>query len=124
MKILTSVILLSGLAFAADKPRPIPDNRQEEISRTMLILQNEQLNKVQLAAQAEAALRQADQRVTQAKKAFDDLMTKLRKEYDADGCDLNLDKTWNCPKKTDATSGAKPPSKPTAVETTEKDQKQ
>lgn len=123
MKLIFVFLAVSLLCLAGD-PKPIPATEQESISRTMLILQNEQLSKVQLAAQVEEALHQADQKIAQAKKNYDDLMTKLRKEYGAEGCDLNLDKTWSCPKKTDATSGAKPPSKPTAVETTEKDQKQ
>ena len=67
-------------------PVPVPENRQEEISRAMLSFQ---------AAQMDA--RKAQDELDRAGKNYSALLEVLRKEFNALGCDLTMDKKWSCP---------------------------
>jgi hypothetical protein len=91
MRFVATLLLAATFALAADTkpavgPVPIPKDRHEEISRVMLKLQQAQMAQVQ----AQAA-------VDSATSEYRSLLDKLRKEFDAPGCDLAIDKTWHCP---------------------------
>ena len=72
----------------ASGPKAIPADRQESLSRIMIQMQALQLQ----ASKAASAL---DQGTAQ----YNQIITALQKEFDAEGCSLNIDKTWDCPKK-------------------------
>jgi hypothetical protein len=81
-------VVLASMAFA-EGPVPIPADRQEQISRAMLDVQNAQLAKVKLLAEVDAEIKRATD-------AYTALLAKLQKEFSAAGCSLNMDKSWAC----------------------------
>lgn len=85
----TVLLLFAATAiYGAEKsgPKPIPNDRQEAISRVMLSAQQAQSN-------AAAATKAAQDKFEEYKA----MLTKLQKEFGAEGCDLTLDKQWSCP---------------------------
>lgn len=88
MKI-TILFLTTFSLFAAETartPKPIPADRQEPISRVMLSVQQAQAN-------AAAADKMAQQKIDEYRA----MLQKLQKEFNAEGCELTLDKQWSCP---------------------------
>jgi hypothetical protein len=107
MRAIATLILTALFVLAADTkppvtspvgPVPIPKDRQEDISRAMLHVQQTQMAEVQTRTAAESAA-----------EHYRIMLTALQKEFNAEGCDLDLDKTWrNCPvEKTPAVRPAK-----------------
>lgn len=92
MRVIAFLFVLVSLSSASD-PTPIPADRQEEISRAMIALQQKQLAAVSAITQQQAAEAQ-----------FLAMLDALRKEFHAESCpgtdvkpDLTLDKKWSCP---------------------------
>ena len=76
---------------------PIPPEKQEEISRLIIQIDEAEIARLQIQMQAEVAIKQAEAKVEAARKVFQQRLAPLRKELHAEGCELNLDKTWKCP---------------------------
>jgi hypothetical protein len=92
------LILSVAVAFAGDAgPSPIPPDKQEEISRLIIQIDEAEISRLQIQAQADIAIKQAEARVEAAKRLLQQRLAPLRKELHAEGCELNLDKTWKCP---------------------------
>jgi len=89
MKLIT--LLLVGLLFASDvpKPKPIPVEKQEQLSRALLDAKDAQIELMQ--SEAWTKLQSANGRINE-------LLAQLSKDYGAPGCKLTKDKTWDCPK--------------------------
>ena len=67
-------------------PLPIPEDRHEGISKLMLSFQ---------AAQLDA--RRAQDDLDRAMKNYQALIEVLRKEFNAPGRELTMEKKWSCP---------------------------
>lgn len=95
MRIVLFAFAASMALAEAKKPKEIPPSRHEEISRKMLAAQGAQNFAMRAQAEAERALRAAED----AAKRYEELKVSLQKEFEAEGCDLSLEKTWVCPDK-------------------------
>lgn len=97
------LVAAAGMAAGKDKapaPRAIPAERQEEISRRVIAVQQGQIAalKADVASlQAQIGAMQAGARRDSLEAEYLRLLDALRKEFSADGCELRVDKTWNCP---------------------------
>lgn len=75
-------------------PKPITDPaKKEEISQDLLGLQ---AIEIQIRREG-SVIDRLQQQYKEANDAYLKKLEKLQKEYGAEGCTLNLDKTWACP---------------------------
>ena len=96
MKPITLFLFALSVFAQSSKPTEIPSDRKEEISQVMLTLQQSQLELLQMEIRAREAIEQAQKKVTEAQSKYDAMETDLRKEFSAEGCKLNLQKSWQC----------------------------
>lgn len=100
--LITSVIssLLTAQTIQPSKaPTTIPDSRMESISREMLLqqsavstLQSAQLEVAKFLAAPQASYNESTVHWTK-------FLDALRKEFHAEGCELTVEKTWDCTKR-------------------------
>lgn len=92
-----ALALLTTLALCAEEtkgPKPIPADKQEEISRVMLGLQSAQVKVLAIKAQAA----EAEAELSKTNDIYAKMLDKLRSEYGAGPrCVLTVDKQWSCP---------------------------
>jgi len=94
MKKFAIAILLGGLLMAADKPKDMSVQDQENMSRLMIKIMQANNDATRVEAVQRAAVQQ-----------YQSSLTLMQEKYGAKGCDLNVDKQWVCPpevKKPDA----------------------
>lgn len=115
MRILWLTLMCSA-CYALEGPRPIPAERQEQLSRAMINLQSAQLKATVALAQAKDAAAAANAKVittqdeiqkylTSEETKYQTLINALRKEFHAEACpgnpdvkpELTAEKTWMCP---------------------------
>ena len=96
--------LISIFAYGVE-PKPIPKEKHEEISQKMILLQQKQMISQQATAIAKDAIAKAQNAEAEAKAAETEYLEKvvkpLQKEFNAPGCEIKIDKTWECPKSED-----------------------
>jgi hypothetical protein len=89
MRSILAILFLSAALYGVEpeppSPTPVPKDRHEEISRVMLKLQQAQMAQVQAQATVDSATSE-----------YRSLLDKLRKEFNAPGCDLDIAKEWHC----------------------------
>jgi hypothetical protein len=67
------------------KPKPLPRREHERVSRAMLRVQAAML-----------AAEEGRVRIRVAEEAYAALLAELQSKYDAEGCELTLEKAWRC----------------------------
>jgi hypothetical protein len=92
-KLLVLFALAFSVALAADPPKPIPVAEQEAISRKMISAQSDYLAIQQLQIQLLGAQRKAEKSAAE----YESALVEAQKKFNAAGCTLAIDKTWNCP---------------------------
>jgi hypothetical protein len=90
-KLLSIAVGLSVTALLAQTPapKPIPAEKQEQLSRALLDAKDAQIELMQSPAWAK--LQAANGRI-------EHMVTEIEKDYGAPGCKLTKDKTWQCAK--------------------------
>jgi hypothetical protein len=96
------------LALAADpQPKPIPPERHEIVSRIMLRATLAQVNLLSIRERAvieSDQLRAAERERDSAARAWRSLLEAYQREFHAPGCEISVDKKWECQKGIDATN--------------------
>lgn len=84
------------LALSAE---PIPAARHESVSRAMLRVSLAHLRVLTLREQQTVntdELRAAERELLTARSLWTAMQEQLRKEFSAAGCEITVDKTWDC----------------------------
>lgn len=84
---------MAALVALAGEPRAVPPERHEQISRVMLQLQQAQL----AVSEAQRVFLEARTAYEKTQAQYQGLLAELQKEFEAPGCLLTLEKSWQCP---------------------------
>lgn len=110
MKI-TALMLIIVFAQTLFGAKPIDEKKHEQISQAMLRLQGARITLLTIKLQQRPwrnELLAAEEFVVEAAEAYNTLLNALRKEHDAEGCVITLEKKWDCPAKPEQKKESKP----------------